>query len=134
MKKILPAILAAGLMIAILGAGMFSIGQNSSLFVRSAAAEDTAPTATQSVDLDTLQNVVMQYQQRESQYQQQLQDAADRINSAEQQLAAANQQVQQYQQLLADLQNQGLITLGADGTVTINQMTFAEPRERHARP
>lgn len=134
MKKILPAILAAGLMIAILGAGMFSIGQNSLLFVSSAAAEDTAPAATQSVDLDTLQNVVTQYQLRESQYQQQLRDAADRINSAEQQLAAANQQVQQYQQLLADLQNQGLITLGADGTVTINQMTFAEPRERHARP
>lgn len=119
MKKTVPALIAAVLVTVILGSGMFLIGQN--------ATAKAAAANTVSVSVDTVQQYeqlvaqVAQYQARETQYQAEIQQATTQINSANQQITTANQQIQQYQSLLAQLQNSGLITVANDGTVTINR-------------
>jgi len=60
-----------------------------------------------------LQSLVVQYQQRELQYQQQLQ-------TDQQQLQQANDQIQQFQQLLAALQERGILSIDRNGQVTIH--------------
>jgi len=61
-----------------------------------------------------LDNLVQQYQQREKQYQAQLDIAAQRLNEAD-------QQVQSYQQLLDELQQRGVIRITQDGQVFISR-------------
>lgn len=125
MKKSIPAFIAALLITAVLGAGMFLIGQDA-LGTSIAKAEAAATTGTVSADtVAQYEQVVAQYQTRESQYQAQLNQASQEINAANQQLEAASQQIQQYQDLLMQLQNSGLITISGDGTVTLNQ--FNQP-------
>jgi hypothetical protein len=55
---------------------------------------------------------VAQYQAREKQYQ-------DALNTNNQQLSQANQEMQMIQQLLAYLQNRGLIRINNQGQITI---------------
>jgi peptidoglycan hydrolase CwlO-like protein len=132
MKKSIPAVLAALFITVCLAGGMFAVGGQSLLGSVSAASEATAtPAAAQvtSTDVSQLQAQVAEYQAREVQYQAQLTEAASRIDTA-------NQQIQQYQNVLAELQNSGLITLASDGTVTINQQQaffpqFGEPHGDH---
>jgi len=121
MKKSIPAFVAALLITAILGTGMFLIGRDA-LGTSTAKAEAAATTSTVSADtVAQYEQVVAQYQTRETQYQAQLNQASQQISTANQQLEAASQQIQQYQNLLSQLQNSGLITMSSDGTVTINQ-------------
>jgi len=138
MKKTTYAILAAFVMTMILALGMFAVGQDI-LFPQAAAAQ--AETTTVVVSNDTqgaqqLQQILAEYQGRESQYQQQLADAAERINTANQQLAQANLQIEQYQSALNQLQSQGVITLGTDGSITVNQQAAMQqfPTERRHHP
>lgn len=125
MKKTLPALLAALLMTALLGAGMLIVGSDA-LFTQNASAA-TVVTADNTAEF---QQMLVQYQTREALYTDQINTAAERLTTANQQLEQANLQIQQYQSILAQLQQQGLITIASDGTVTINQQTNAFP----ARP
>ena len=115
MKKTIPAALAALVITVCLGAGMFALTGGSFLSSASAAP---APTQTPAADVSALpadqQAIIAEYQAREAQYQAQIAEAANRINTA-------NQQLQSYQNLLAQLQDSGLITIGSDGTIPINQ-------------
>lgn len=120
-KKSTQATIAALLITVTLGGGMFMIGQNA-LGTSTAKAEAAATSVTASAGtLSQYEQLMAQYQARESQYQAELSQATDQINSANQQIAADNQQLQQYQTLIAQLENSGVISVANDGTVTINQ-------------
>ncbi len=126
MKKTFPAILAAILITAILGAGMLFVGLETQTSANAAAPQ---PTLSSDATIQ-FQQVLVQYQTREAQYQQELTNAANRITADTQQIELANQQIQQYQSILTQLQSSGLITIANDGTVTVNQMPTA-PQGRH---
>jgi uncharacterized protein YlxW (UPF0749 family) len=125
MKKHGSALFAAFLITLIVGVGMFVIGGNaiitnsvtsaqaatSSNSAQTAANSSTANTVTvDAAQLQQLQNLVSQYQQREQQYQQQLSDAQQQINQA-------NQSLQQYQQLLEILVSRGIIQVDQQGRI-----------------
>jgi len=120
MKKIFPAFLAALLITTVMGVGMFLVGQDALGTSTALAASETSPALPADAQAQ-IEQALVQYQTREIQYQNELQQAIDQINAANQQLDQANQQIQQYQNLLAQLQESGLITIGNDGTVTANQ-------------
>ena len=122
MKKTFPAVIAALLITICLAGGMFAVGGKSFLNSASAAPAPTQAVSAQGLPVDQSQAaLIAEYQARETQYQAQITDAANQITAANQQIALANQQIQQYQSLVSNLQNSGLITVGSDGTVTINQ-------------
>lgn len=129
MKKTTPAFLAALLITILLGAGMFVVGQNSLSASPAQAAPETITTLT-SENLAQLEQVIAKYQARETEYQTELDTAIERLNTANQQLSQADQQIQAYEDLLAQLQNSGLITMNSDGTVMVNQ-SFLSPRGDH---
>ncbi len=120
MKKTIPAFIAALLITATVGTGMYLIGKDA-LGTSTAQAQAAAATIPASGDAAQYQQLIAQYQAREAQYQDQLKQAADQITAANQRIQSAGQQIQQYQSLLSQLQNSGLITVASDGTVTINQ-------------
>jgi len=123
MKKTFPAFLAALLITTVMGVGMFLVGQDALGTSTALAASETMSALP--VDAQAqIEQALVQYQTREIQYQNELQQAIDQINAANQQLDQANQQIQQYQNLLAQLQESGLITIGSDGTVTANQPVY----------
>jgi capsule polysaccharide export protein KpsE/RkpR len=78
----------------------------------SAAANVSAGTNSSQDQIAQLQSLVTQYQAREQQYQ-----AA--LTSDNQQLSQASQEMQMIQQLLAYLQNRGLIQIDNQGQITI---------------
>jgi len=122
MKKSIPALIAAVLVTVVLGSGMFLIGQNA--LGASTAKAEAAAANTVTVSANTTaqyEQIVAQYQARETQYQAEIAQASQQIDTANQQLATNSQQIQQYQSLISQLQNNGLITVANDGTVTINQ-------------
>lgn len=123
MKKIFPAFLAALLITTVMGVGMFLVGQDA-LGTSTAQAASETSSALPAGAQTQIEQALVQYQTREIQYQNELQQAIDQINAANQQLELANQQIQQYQILLAQLQESGLITIGSDGTVTANQPVY----------
>jgi uncharacterized protein with von Willebrand factor type A (vWA) domain len=130
--KIVPALLAAFLITAVVGAAMLVVGGNA-LFnqntipvtnsPQSVSAEASGPVQggqqAESQQIQQLQNLVQQYQQREKQYQTQLNDAAQRLNQD-------NQQLQSYQQLIDALQQQGIIRITTDGQVLIPRARFSD--------
>jgi len=120
MKKMLPAFLAALVITIVIGVGMFLVGQNA-LGASTAMAASESTSALPADAQAQIEQALVQYQTRETQYQAELAQAIDQINAANQQLDQANQQIQQYQNLLSQLQESGLITIGSDGTVTTNQ-------------
>ena len=117
MKKTISAFLAVALITLLLAGSMFLVGQDAQ--AASATAQAAISAGDQSAMIQALQTQLAQYQALEQQYQQQLTQAADRINSDNQQIAQANQQLAQYQSLLTQLQENGLITMNSDGTVSI---------------
>lgn len=120
MKKTFPAVVAALAITICLAGGMFALNGGSLLGTASAAPVATQTVSDQVLNTDQSQ-LIAEFQAREAQYQAQITEAANQITAANQQIELANQQIQQYQALLTELQNNGLITLGSDGTVTINQ-------------
>ena len=85
------------------------------LQVANSPAEATATAQVKSAEeaqIQQLQDLVAQYQARETQYQNELETAG-------QNLRQANAQLQQYQMLLMALQNRGVISVGQDGSIVI---------------
>jgi len=132
MKKTLPAFLAALIITVILGIGMLFVGQNT---LNASASHTTTETITnlQVDNVDQLEQVLDEYQKREAEYQNELNTAIERLTTANQQLSQANEQIQEYESLLAQLQDSGLITIANDGTVTVNQPFFTQRGERPER-
>jgi uncharacterized protein YlxW (UPF0749 family) len=128
--KPLPAIFAAFGITAVVVIVMFGIGANALLnpnivpVVNAASPANTADVvqvvdtttsgATTDQQVSQLQALIAQYQDREKQYQSRLNDAATQLNQA-------NQQLQSYQQVMGQLQQLGMIRVGADGSITIRR-------------
>lgn len=122
MKKTIPALVAAFLITTILATGMLLFGQDALVTAKASAAPYVNASAAAQI-----QQLLVGYQTREIQYQQQLKSAATEISVANQQISAANQQIdqadrqiQQYQLILSQLENRGLITIAADGAITVH--------------
>ena len=127
MKKTVPAVLAALVITMLVAGGMFAVGGQALLGSVSVASEVTAmPVQAQTTDQTTLalQNQLAVYQARDAQYQEQLNLASQNITQANEQIELANQQIQQYQTLLTDLQNRGVITIAEDGTISVVEQAF----------
>jgi septal ring factor EnvC (AmiA/AmiB activator) len=116
-RKFLPALFATlGMSIfialAVLALGLNAFFNRNVSVVHAAAQPDSQLTQDQAT-IQSLQATISQYQTRETQYQNELKQAADQISQA-------NQQNMQYQQLIAALQNAGVIRITQDGRVFIS--------------
>jgi peptidoglycan hydrolase CwlO-like protein len=120
MKKQYSALLAAFLITMCVGAGMLLVSGSALMNPNGLPVADSpaAATATAQVhsaeqaQIQQLQSLVTDYQNREIKYQAEL-------KSAGQDLQTVNNQIRQYQMLLVALQNRGYITIDANGQVTI---------------
>ena len=139
--KTFPAIVAAVVITVIVGISMLLIGGNA-LFNPNAGPVSNSPAQAQAASgsasnatavsaavgqsqldqqqIAQLQAQVKQYQAREQQYQTELNQAAQKINQDNAQLNQATQAVQNYQQILAQLQQIGLISVSNNGQITVN--------------
>lgn len=120
--KRLEAIIAAAIITGVVALCMLLIGINALLNPNSVRASD-APTsavlnastgAADQTPISQLQNLITQYQNREKQYQ-------DREQQYQTQLDQANAQIQQYQQVLAELQQSGVIRITNDGQILLRR-------------
>jgi peptidoglycan hydrolase CwlO-like protein len=117
MKRI-RAVIAAVMITGLVGLGMLAIGANAALnpntvAVSNAPGDPPAVDATSSqtqTQINHLQDLIAQYQNREKQYQAELNQA--------------DTQLQQYQALLAELQRRGLIRVNSDGSIQLRQRGF----------
>jgi len=132
MKKTLPAFLAALLITVILGIGMAVVGQNTLTASTTQAATETT-TILKTDHVIQLEQVLDEYQIREAEYQTELNTAIERLTTANQQLSQAKEQIQEYESLLVQLQDSGLITITSDGTITVNQTFFTQPDDHAGR-
>ena len=123
MKKSIIPVLVALLITACVGVSMFAIG-GAALLNKNGVPISGAPAqgsdapglnSPRSVgQVEQMQTLISQYQDHEQQYQQREQQLQD-------QLSQANIQIQQFQNLLAALQQRGVIRITNDGRVFINQ-------------
>jgi TolA-binding protein len=127
-RKTLPAFLAALGMTGVIGMCILAFGVSTLLTRKAAPSEAAAAQAPVAFDqqatIQQLQDQVAQYQARETQYQTQLQQAADQIS----QLSQQNQQNQAYQDIVAFLENAGVIRIGSDGSVIVSRAPSASTR------
>jgi TolA-binding protein len=141
--KALSAILFALAMTVVIGGSLFAIGGNALLNKNTVPvtnapgvtnASAAAVSTTDQQQLAQLQQLVSQYQTREQQYQTELNQAVQRLNQANQQLTQLNQQVNQdnqainsYQQILAQLEQAGVIAITKDGHVSLGPVFNSNP-------
>ena len=136
MKKQLPALIASILMTGLIALVMFVTSANA-LFNPNSVAPANSPSANTGTTTDAaasadqaqiqqLQDRINEYAQREQQYQQREQQYQQREQQYQQSLAndqtevqQAERQMQQIQQLLAALQDRGLIRIQDNGTILI---------------
>ncbi len=114
MKKNIAPLFAALIVTAILGLGMFFIGENA---INASAA--ASPSTISDETAVQLQEILVAFQTREIQYQNELNQAITEIGVINAQLSVANQQIQEYENLLQELQNSGVISIAPDGTVSV---------------
>ena len=137
MKKQLTAFIAAIFITLCIALGIFAI--SGVAFANSngvQASNNPAPGAAtyanassvasqvqvlQQQQIQQLQSLVSQYQQRDQQYQQREQQYQSQLSQANAQLSQVQQQMQQYQLLVNALQRRGIITVTSDGQVFINR-------------
>ncbi|HEX7540632.1 MAG TPA: hypothetical protein VF352_00760 [Anaerolineales bacterium] len=121
MRKQIGALLAAILITGAIAMSMFVVGANAmtnqngtavSNSPASAAAAGSTSTSSAQAQIAQLQAQVAQYQAREQQYQAALKSDND-------QLTQATSEMQMIQQLLAYLQNHGLIQIDNQGQITV---------------
>ena len=141
MKKQLTAFIAAIFITICIAAGIFAVsgvafansngvqasntsaGQGASgvVPVNASNTVNSQAQVQQQQQIQQLQSLVAQYQQRDQQYQQREQQYQTQLNQANAQLAQSKQQLQQFQQLVTFLQQRGIITINSDGQVYINR-------------
>jgi hypothetical protein len=122
MRKQIIALLAALLMTGSIAMSMLVIGANAmtnqngtpvSISNASVAMAGISGTSSDELQIAQLQSMVAEYQAREKEYQAPL--ASDN-----QQLAQNDSEIQMIQQLLAYLQQQGLIQIDNQGRIYVN--------------
>ena len=111
MSKNISALIAAVLVTALLAGGMYYMGNNALVTV------DVIAASTQTAADN--QKVLDEYQKRDNACTSQIKTAAAKLASANQKIEQSNQQIKQYQAILDQLQQQGLVAIAPDGTVTI---------------
>ena len=111
MSKNISALFAAILVTALLAGSMYYMGNNAVLTIDVIAA--STQTAAEN------QKVLAEFQKRDSTCTSQIKTAASRLASANQKIDQSNLQIKQYQAILDQLQQQGLVAIAPDGTVTI---------------
>ena len=121
MRKKIIALMAAIVITGTIAFSMFAVGvnamanQNGTTASNSPGSITTPASSTASSDqaqIAKLQSLVTQYQAREQQYQ-------TALNNDNTQLSQAASQMQMIQQLLAYLQNHGLIQIDSQGQIYI---------------
>lgn len=139
--KSIPAILSAFVITAVVGISMLVIGANAlfnpnttAMASSAAPAADVAPVSSVDAQTGDMQALIQQYQDREKQYQQRLDEAVQKLNAANQriqqandQLQQANQTIQNQQNILEQMQQNGLIRIDQSG-----QVTLAHGKEHHS--
>jgi peptidoglycan hydrolase CwlO-like protein len=129
MKKTIIASLIALLMTACVGTSIFVIGGAALLNKNGVTPSNSQAQLSQvsnvsssnQAQIDQMQNLINQYQDREKQYQQREQQLQDQLAQANAQVQQDQQMVQQIRSLLAALQQRGLITVTNDGRILINR-------------
>jgi peptidoglycan hydrolase CwlO-like protein len=86
-----------------------------------AATQVASDQSASAAQIQQLQNLVSQYQQREKQYQDQLNQAKGQISQASQQIDQANTELQHYQGLIQELVKRGILLIGNDGSIYIRR-------------
>jgi len=114
----------------VLGALMLALGINA-FTSKSAQAATIEPVDVESAMVDELEALVAEYQDREVQYQSELTQAADQINQANAQINQANAQIVEYESLIQNLQDAGVIQVDASGQVTAVTNAFPQARPSH---
>ncbi len=136
MKQI-PALIAAFVITAIIGAGMFIVGGSAlankntvttynspsgavaASNVSNVSASDPAASSQTQAQVAQLQDLINQYKARDQQYQAQITQAEQQLSQYNDQLTQANQEIQQFQSLLAELQSRGVIQITSNGQILI---------------
>jgi peptidoglycan hydrolase CwlO-like protein len=132
MKKV-QAFIAACIVTALIGVGIFVVGAGAISKANVAQAQSQTTTVNQASDITVstqsasdaatqiaqLKGLIAQYQSREKQYKTQLDQANQQISQANQQLGEANQQVQSLRSVLLELQQRGIISIQSDGTIQL---------------
>jgi peptidoglycan hydrolase CwlO-like protein len=117
--KQLQALIAAAIITGLVGLGMLAIGVNAAtnqnmVPVSNAPGDPpasiSAATPQAQAQINRLQDLITQYQNREKQYQAQLDQA--------------NTQLQQYQAILSQLQRLGVIRINSDGSIQLRSRGF----------
>jgi hypothetical protein len=135
----LPAVLAAMGITLVVGVALFIVGANAVFQpVRAQAAADPAAgttAANQAAAPDS--QMLAAYQEREKQltdrineYQQREQQLAEQLKQVTQERDSALGQAQQYQQILQQLQQAGVIQIDDDGQIFLMQQPFFQRRPR----
>jgi uncharacterized protein YpmS len=124
MRKHILALLAAIVITGVTAFGMLVVGVNALVNpnttstantpAQAASTSTTSSTATYQAEIAQLQSQIAQYQARDRQYQVALQNDNAQLNQAAQEL-------QMVQQLLAYLQNRGLIQIDNSGQITVTR-------------
>ena len=146
--KRLQGIIAATLVTLVIGLGMVAIGVNAASNTDSVPVSDSPASASQAsaspaqvsgsqasattsqivnvsntaadqAQIDQLQATIKQYQAREKQYQDREKQYQTELAKVTQQKNDATAQADQLQQILVALQQRGVISISADGRITI---------------
>jgi septal ring factor EnvC (AmiA/AmiB activator) len=122
MRKQVVAFLFAFLITAIVALSMLVVGVNAAINPNGVTASNspTSPAASVSTNTDSTQTQIAQLQAQVAQYQARDQQYQAALSSDNQQLSQAAQEIQMIQQLLAYLQNRGLIRIDDRGQITVN--------------
>jgi multidrug efflux pump subunit AcrA (membrane-fusion protein) len=112
----LPALLAAFGITSVIGIAILAIGANALFNRYSAPAQSTSPAI---VTAQATSDETLQLQDMVTQYDSQLSQANIAIQQYQTQLSQASNEIQQYQALLTALQQQGVISINSDGTISI---------------
>lgn len=118
-KKQIPGLVAAIAMTLFLGLAMAVLGINALLNENTAPLQSAAFSPDPGGGGQAASDLIAQYQAREQQYQTELQQAADQLSQTQAQLA-------QYQQLVAVLQNAGIIQINPNGQVFLMPGAFGD--------
>ena len=130
MRKQFIALLAAILVTGMIALSVFAIGANAMANKNGTAASNSAGSASTSTtgsgsttsdqaQIAQLQAQVAQYQARELQYQAREQQYQTTINNDTAQISQAAGEIQSIQQLLAYLENRGLIQINSHGQIFV---------------